>query len=171
MASSNLANMALDVALPPEAKRELVNHTADDDERYWVPRGDNVWFRPLLFNVTQGTWVNLIKASREGVIGRHRHPAPVTGFTLEGCWGYIEHDWTAKPGTFVYEPAGETHTLIVKPEPGKMLTLFHNFGPLIMMDEDGRQTGFEDVFTRIARVKKHYEKVGLGADVVDRLIQ
>ena len=70
MASSNLANLALDVSLPPEAKHELVNHTADDDERYWVPRGDNVWFRPLLFNVTQGSWVNPTKASREGVIDR-----------------------------------------------------------------------------------------------------
>ena len=171
MDTANLASMALDVALPPEAKQELVHHTADDDERYWVPRGNNVWFRPLQFNVTQGSWVNLVKASREGIIGRHRHPAPVTGFTLEGCWGYIEHDWTAKPGTFIFEPAGETHTLIVKPEPGNMLTLFHNFGPLIMVDEEGRQTGFEDVFTRIAQVKAHYETVGLGADVVDRLIR
>lgn len=170
------AMQAIDVALPPEAKREMVTHTGSDDERMWVPRQDNdqVWFRPLLFNVTQGTWVNITKAKREGVIGRHRHPAPVTGFTLEGSWGYIEHDWTATAGTFVYEPAGETHTLIVKPgedgKEGHMLTLFHSFGPLIMVDENGRQTGFEDVFTRIARVKEHYEKVGLGAGLVDRMI-
>ncbi|MEX2449433.1 MAG: 2,4'-dihydroxyacetophenone dioxygenase family protein [Rhodospirillales bacterium] len=171
MASTDFAEIALTIALPPEAKRELVTHTADDDERYWVPRGDNVWFRPLLFNVTQGSWVNITKASKQGVIGRHRHPAPVTGFTLEGCWGYLEHDWTAKPGTMVYEPAGETHTLIVKPEPGHMKTLFHNFGPLIMVDETGTQTGFEDVFTRLERTKQHYTEVGLGADALERLIR
>jgi quercetin dioxygenase-like cupin family protein len=171
MASTDFAEIALRIALPPEAKRELVTHTADDDERYWVPRGDNVWFRPLLFNVTQGSWVNITKARKHGVIGRHRHPAPVTGFTLEGRWGYLEHDWTAKPGTMVYEPAGETHTLIVKPEPGHMTTLFHNFGPLIMVDETGKQTGFEDVFTRLERTKQHYAEVGLGADALERLIR
>lgn len=161
----------IDVALPPDAKREIVEHTQEDDPRLWVPRGDNVWFRPLLFNVVQGSWVNLTRAERGGIISRHRHPAPVTGYTLDGEWGYIEHEWTARPGTFIFEPAGETHTLIVKPEPGHMLTLFHNFGPLLMVDEQGRQTGYEDVFTRIERVRDHYRSVGLGDDVLDRIIR
>ena len=40
-----------------------------------------------------------------------------------------------------------------------MLTLFHNFGPLIMVDENGDQTGYEDVFTRMEKVKSHYKKL------------
>ena len=170
MTATAIDMKALNIPLPPEAKNELVIHTEEDDERMWVPRGDNVWFRPLMYNVTQGSWVNLTRASREGVIGRHRHPAPVTAYTLDGSWGYLEHDWTATKGTFVYEPAGETHTLIVKKDEGHMLTLFHNFGPLIMVDENGKQTGFEDVFTRIERVKMHYQSVGLSSDVLDRII-
>ena len=161
---------AINVPLPPEAKKELVIHTNEDDERLWVPRGDDVWFRPLMYNVTQGSWVNLTRASKEGIIGRHRHPAPVTGFTLKGSWGYLEHDWEAREGTFIYEPAGETHTLTVTPTEGHMLTLFHNFGPLIMVDENGNQTGYEDVFTRIEKVKSHYKKAGVGMDILDRII-
>jgi hypothetical protein len=64
-----------------------------------------------------------------------------------------------------------THTLVVGPEEGHMLTLFHNFGPLIYVDETGAQIGYEDVFTRIAKCKAHYKSVGLGEEFVTRLIR
>ena len=43
-------------------------------------------------------------------------------------------------------------------------------GPLIMVDENGNQTGYEDVFTRIEKVKSHYKKAGVGMDILDRII-
>ena len=39
-----------------------------------------------------------------------------------------------------------------------------------MVDENGHQTGYEDVFTRIEKVKAHYEKVGVSMDTLDRMI-
>ena len=80
----------IDIPLPKEAATELFFQTDEDDERMWMPIGDNVWIRPLLFNVVQGTWCNIVKAKGAGLVGRHRHPAPVLGFTLEGTWGYLE---------------------------------------------------------------------------------
>ena len=59
MAATALDMKALNIPLPPEAKNELVIHTEEDDDRMWVPRGEGVWFRPLMYNVTQGSWVNL----------------------------------------------------------------------------------------------------------------
>ncbi len=156
---------------PAEALKELVHDADIDDERVWVPRGDGVWSLPLLFNVAQGSWINITRAKGKGIISRHRHPAAVTGFTLEGAWGYLEHDWTAKTGTFIFEPPGETHTLVVREDPGHMMVLFHNFGPFIKVDEEGNTTGYEDVFTRLEATKKHYEEVGLGAEAVERLVR
>ena len=69
MAATALDMKALNIPLPPEAKNELVIHTEEEDDRMWVPRGEGVWFRPLMYNVTQGSWVNLTRATREGVIG------------------------------------------------------------------------------------------------------
>jgi len=34
-----------------------------------------------------------------------------------------------------------------------------------------KQTGFEDVFTKIDMCRAYYEKVGLGADFVDQFIR
>ena len=66
-------------ALPPDAVPEIVLDVDFDDERLWVPRGDSVWSLPLMFNVTQGSWVNITRARGEGVISRHRHSAPAAG--------------------------------------------------------------------------------------------
>ncbi|MCH9671541.1 MAG: cupin domain-containing protein, partial [Gammaproteobacteria bacterium] len=105
-ALGNAEVQRINMALPDEAARELVFNADLDDERVWVPRGENVWTRPLLFNVNQGSWVGITRAKGTGVVSRHRHPAPVTGYTFEGSWGYVEHEWTATAGTFIFEPAG-----------------------------------------------------------------
>jgi quercetin dioxygenase-like cupin family protein len=35
----------------------------------------------------------------------------VVGYVIRGRWKYLEHDWVAEEGSFVYEPPGEIHTL------------------------------------------------------------
>jgi quercetin dioxygenase-like cupin family protein len=104
------------------------NINTDDDEedpRVWVPQTDCLSFRPLCFCVSQGYYVNLLKFKGGGVLGCHRHPSPVHALTLKGSWGYKEHDWHAEEGTYVFEPPGETHTLIVDNDCDEMVAMFH----------------------------------------------
>lgn len=157
--------------LPPDAVNELVLDADLDNERLWVPRGDNIWSLPLMFNVTSGAWVNITRASGDAVISRHRHSSPVTGFTLDGTWGYLEHEWTARKGTFIFEPPGETHTLVVRPEAGHMTVLFHNFGPLMTVNAEGEVCDYVDVFKRIEVCRAHYKKIGMPSDHIDKLIR
>ena len=171
MSASSTTVQRITAALPPDAVPEIVLDADFDDQRLWVPRGNDIWSLPLMFSVTQGSWVNITRAKGDGIISRHRHSSPVTGYTLDGTWGYVEHEWTARKGTFIFEPPGETHTLVVRPEAGHMTVLFHNFGPLMNVDEQGNVTGFVDVFTRIDVCRKHYASNGLGADYVERLIR
>ena len=98
---------------PPYAVPDLVTTAIPDDERLWVPQAPNIWFRPLPLNTVQGEWVNLLRVRRSGVLSRHRHPAPVHGYVIIGSWRYLEHNWTAKAGDYVFEPPGEVHTLTV----------------------------------------------------------
>src|SRR5262245_28888325 len=83
------------------------------DERIWVPQSPDVSFRPLLFGVSQGYYVNLLRVRRSGVLSRHRHAGPVHATVLRGRWHYLEHDWTAVEGGYAFEPPGEVHTLVV----------------------------------------------------------
>jgi len=142
-----------------------------DDDRLWVPLSPGRWSRPLCYNISQGYWVHLTKVIGGGFLSRHRHPAPVHGFVIKGSWRYLEHDWVAKEGSYLFEPPGEIHTLVVDEDCEEMITLFHNSGALIYCDEDGNTVGTTDVFDRIEAAKKHFIKVGLGEEYVNQFIR
>ncbi|MFN7278050.1 MAG: 2,4'-dihydroxyacetophenone dioxygenase family protein, partial [Betaproteobacteria bacterium] len=103
---------------------EIVEVAIPADDRVWVPQAPNVWFRPLLLNRVTGQWWNLLRVTKTGVLSRHRHPSMVTGLVLKGRWRYLEHDWVATEGSYVYEAPGETHTLVVDPDVDEMITMF-----------------------------------------------
>ena len=153
---------------PPE---RVIPHAIPQDERLWVPQGENVWFRPLCLCASRGYWMNLLRVRKSGVLSRHRHPLPVHGFVLKGRWRYLEHDWVATEGGYVYEAPGETHTLVVDPDVEEMITLFQVNGAMIYVDPDGGVLAYEDVFSKIDLCRAHYAAVGLGIDFVDQLIR
>jgi hypothetical protein len=90
---------------------------------------------------------------------------------LKGRWHYLEHDWVAEEGGYVYEPPGETHTLVVPEDVEEMITLFQVNGIMLYVDPDGNALGYEDVFTKISMCRAHYQACGLGAEYVDRFIR
>jgi quercetin dioxygenase-like cupin family protein len=171
-APSDSATLPYRLPQPPEMARDLVVRPAlPDDERLWVPQAPNVWFRPLCLSASQGYWVNLLKVTRAGVLSRHRHTNPVHGYVLKGRWRYLEHDWVAEEGGYVYEPPGETHTLVVPDDCEEMITLFQVNGIMLYVDPDGQALGYEDVFAKIAMCRAHYSAIGLGAEYVDRFMR
>ena len=166
----------MSMSTPPIAaalgiRAEIAVRAIPDDERVWVPQAPDVWFRPLLLNTVSGGWCNLLRVRRAGVLSRHRHPMLVVGYVVKGRWKYLEHDWTAEEGSFVFEPPGEVHTLTVPDDCAEMITFFNIAGAMIYVDAQGRQTGYEDVFTKITMCRAHYRDVGLGTDYVDRFVR
>ena len=93
----------------PGIQPEIAVQAIPDDERVWVPQAPEVWFRPLLLNTVTGSWCNLLRVRKSGVLSRHIHPSWVTGY--------------------------------------------------------------EDVFTKIAMCRAHYEAVGLGTAYVEQFIR
>ena len=152
---------------------EIAVQAVPDDERVWVPQAPDVWFRPLLLNTVTGSWCNLLRVRKSGVLSRHIHTSWVTGYVIKGAWRYLEHDWVASQGSFVYEPPGEIHTLVVDEVSGstEMITLFNIHGAMVYLDADGNQSGYEDVFSKIAMCRAHYAENGLGAEYLDQFIR
>jgi 2,4'-dihydroxyacetophenone dioxygenase len=153
------------------APREIAVPAIPDDERVWVPQAPDVWFRPLMLNTLAGQWCNLLRVRKSGVLSRHLHPNPVHGFVLKGRWKYLEHEWVAEAGSYVFEPPGEVHTLWVPEDTEEMVTFFNITGCMYYLDEQDRHVGFEDVFRKIDMCRRHYAEVGLGADYVDQFVR
>ena len=76
-----------------------------------------------------------------GLVNRHYHPQQVFAYTISGKWGYLEHDWVATAGDFVYEAPGEAHTLVAYESDEPMKVHFNVTGPLIWLDENGEPEG------------------------------
>ncbi|MBC7282715.1 2,4'-dihydroxyacetophenone dioxygenase family protein [Hoeflea sp.] len=143
----------------------------DGDEREWVPQAEGVWFKPLVLCVSQGYYVNLLRVRNSGVLSRHRHAGPVHAITLRGRWRYLEHDWEAVPLSYAFEPAGETHTLVVPDDVEEMITLFHVTGGYVYVDPQGQAMGYEDVFTKLATARAHHATSGLGEDHIMKVVR
>jgi len=145
-----------------------------EDGPHWVPYADGVWIQPCHFNVTSGGFSVVLKGRPGAALGTHYHIGSVRGFTIRGQWRYLEHDWVAKPGTFVYEPAGEAHTLVItddSPEPA--LIFFAVEGGLIYLDKavDGGFAAYEDGFTALELTRQYYREAGLDMRRLDALVR
>jgi hypothetical protein len=58
-------------------------------------------------------------------IGTHYQVGAVRGYTLRGYWRYLEHDWVAKLGTFIYEPGP---TLVISEDSPEPMVNNNNYG-------------------------------------------
>ena len=162
--------------VPLEMRRrdEFMALTNLDDERLWVPYVDGVWFQACLFNVTSGGFANVLRVEPGKMLNPHYHVSTVHGYTMRGSWRYLEHDWVATPGSYIFEPAGEAHTLVVdKNATEPMITFFVLSGGLIYLDtvENGRVVGYDDGFTLLDLARKHYRNVGLDLALLDAMVR
>lgn len=171
MPNSEFVRRNVKQELPYGLPGEVAMMAEPEDERYWVDDGHGLSMRPLWINPTSGSRVLLIRLKRNGVIGRHRHPDPVHGYVIKGEWYYLDHDWVAKPGMYIYEPPGEIHTLVVPDHVEETMSIFQCNGAVLYLDDDDNVIDYDDVYTVIEQCRAHYEKVGIGADYVDTLIR
>jgi len=168
-------NSFTDGLKPNQRNREhFITNTSLDDDRLWVPYADGVWFQPYCFNVTSGGFSVVLKGLPGSMVGTHYHVGNVHGYTMRGHWRYLEHDWIAKPGTYIYEPAGEAHTLVItddSPEP--MITVFVVEAGLIYLDKakDGGFAAYEDGFSLLQLTRKYYQDASLDVTKLDALIR
>ena len=156
------------------SRGHFIAKTDLDNEQLWVPYADGVWLQPCCINVTAGGFSVLLKGLPGAQLGVHYHVGTVRGYTLRGHWRYLEHDWIAKPGTFIYEPAGEAHTLVVtddSPEPAVILFMVE--GGLIYLENpvDGKFAAYEDGFSILEIFRSHYRNAGLDVTQLDALIR
>lgn len=141
------------------------------DDALWVPSTPTVSFKPLLLCASQGYYINLLRVRGSGIVSRHRHSGPVHAMVLKGRWHYLEHDWVAEAGGYAFEPAGETHTLVVPEDVAEMITWFHVTGGYTYVDPLGVAQGYEDVFTKIEAVRRHYAAIGLPVADLEHIIR
>ena len=125
---------------------------SSEAESPWVPFGDKAAIRHLAFDTRHNTFGNILWIKKSGVVGTHKHRGTVVMVCLEGSARYLEYDWVARPGDFIYETPGLVHTLVSDhPEGVKLFGWLQ--GPIEFYDENGSFIETLDVWWFI----NHYE--------------
>lgn len=134
------------------------------EEENWVPYIDGVHFIPLWFGTrSQPGFSNILRVQPGKQLNPHYHPSGVFGFTIKGTWHYLEHDWVANVGTFLWEPPGEAHTLVVPADAKEpMATYFVSLGGLVYLESMAHPVpvAYDDGFTLLDLAKIHYNNIG-----------
>ena len=130
-----------EVFRPGAAPEAYIQDAATLDERWYAPLSPTVGSRPLFISPSQNRWCDVLMAKGAGLVNRHYHPQQVFAYTISGKWGYLEHDWVATKGDWIYEAPGEAHTLVAYESDEPMMVTFNVTGPLIWLDENGEPNG------------------------------
>jgi 2,4'-dihydroxyacetophenone dioxygenase len=163
---------AIEKVFKPDAMPEVyIPKAAFADEKYFMNLTETVLSRPLWISPKANKWCDILYVKAAGLVNRHYHPHEVFAYTISGKWGYLEHEWTATAGDFVYETPGEGHTLIAYESDEPMRAIFIVTAPLIWLDDNGESCGHFDVHDYIRMAREHYDKVGIGAAYIDSLFR
>jgi len=84
-----------------------------EEELPFIDLGDGSTLQLLQVDLDAGLWVIRNRFKPGMKVQKHRHTGPVFAFTQSGCWKYEEYPEIRGAGSYLYEPAGSVHTLIV----------------------------------------------------------
>jgi len=109
-----------------------------ESELPFVNLGDGTELQLLQVDVEAGLWVIRSRFAPGTIVPTHKHTGEVFAFTLAGSWKYVEYPEVNVAGSYLYEPAGSIHTLMV-PEDNDVVTdvWFAIYGANLNLGPDG----------------------------------
>ena len=126
----------------------------------FTPYSEDVKIKLLRVDPVSGQLCVILTAPGGTELGIHKHYGSVILYTIRGAWRYLEHDWVARAGDFVYETAGSSHTFVV--EPGETTEAFIIVeGALEFLDEQGNTLAIEDWRSMYQRYLAYCEQEGI----------
>jgi 2,4'-dihydroxyacetophenone dioxygenase len=106
--------------------------------------GIDIW--PLMLDPENAVWILRAHYHPGTKVHRHFHTGVVHAYTVSGCWYYAEYpDEKQTAGSYLYEPAGSVHQLVV-PEDNEGVTdvFMVVYGANINFDDEGNYVGIMD---------------------------
>ena len=115
------------------------------DQLPWAELAPGIEMKVLRTGDGSGRYTLMNRFAPGTVLPKHYHHGEVHAWTVEGTWGYLEYDWSASAGDYIFEPAGSVHTLVVPSEAAGPATIqFVIEQGLDFLDEHGEPFHVED---------------------------
>lgn len=82
----------------------------DTTQLDWIPLAEGLSFKPLTFFPDDAGYQLLLRLMPGTVIPRHRHTGEIHAFNISGTRRILTTGEDIGPGTYLYEPVGNTDT-------------------------------------------------------------
>jgi hypothetical protein len=116
------------------------------------------YMKLLHVDLAADRFTNIIRWPAGLQLPTHRHTGTVSAWTFSGAWRYLEYDWVATAGSYVFEPIGTVHTLQVDEDTEAM---FITQGGFIYYGPGGEMTKYSDAASTLADVTAALAEQGL----------
>lgn len=139
-----------------------------DEQLPWIDFGADVQTKVVHVKLGDGLWVVHTRMQPGCVLQTHQHTGPVFGFTVSGAWHYRESaDAVNRAGSYLFEPAGSTHTLeVLDGSDGPADVWFAIYGAELNLDSAGKIESVLDGPSMLAAYLHQCRKQGLGTPPV-----
>lgn len=129
-------------------------HVASDDLPFADDFGAPGVRLKLLFADPEGAvFAVRIRFAPGTLLPPHHHTGAVHAFTIAGEWSYLEYPQTPpnRPGSYLYEPPGSTHTLkVADHNTGETDVFYIIFGAMLIQDADGNTVARLDAASHLS---------------------
>ncbi len=126
------------------------------EDRPWIPAG---YFEQKYLRLNPHTteWIILVRVPAKEMVPYHKHHGPITIWVLEGFVNFVDEDWSAGPGTLVYEPPGNTHVEVS--DEGCLLLAFGT-GPIEFLNADNTTSEMRDPIMWRREIEEFHASTG-----------
>lgn len=109
-----------------------------EQELPWVDIGEGSLMQVPHVDVEGGLWVVRNRFRPGYAVQTHKHTGEVFAFTLAGRWKYAEYPEVNTAGSYLFEPAGSVHTLVVPDDNDEVTDVWFAIrGANLNLDADG----------------------------------
>lgn len=128
----------------------------------FLPYSDVVKIKYFKLDPLRGEIVSVLKVPPGIQLPKHHHTGPVIVYTVQGRWKYLEHDWTATPGSVVYETASSDHTPVALENGTEDVVTFNiTHGELVFLDSNDQVLAVENWKTSLQRYESYCRDNGI----------
>lgn len=126
------------------------------EDRPWIPTsyGEQKYVR---LNLQTGEWVLFARIQPDQQVAYHKHHGGLNLYVLEGELNFVDENWSAGPGTYVFEPPGNTH---VELSERGVLMLVWSQGPLEFLNADNTPAEVRDCLAWKSEIEEFHRTTG-----------
>lgn len=133
-----------------------------DEDLPWAVAPDGTAIKLLHVDLNQGLWISMTRLPAGAKVIKHFHTGFVYAVTLQGSWYYLESpEEISGPGSYLFEPAGSTHTLVTPPDQTvETIVWFAIYGANINLDDDGKPVSVVDARAALEMYRVYCDAIG-----------